>query len=96
MVDRRAQDRDNRRVDRHLRRPQPRVAACIVTPRLPERRSRPSFIDAEPPDAEFMRGHCNVLVVGPNGVRKTFSRMYLAQAARPTRTPRPICVCRTQ
>lgn len=43
--DGRSQDRDNRRVDRHLTRPQPRVAACIVRPRLPERRS---YIDAEP------------------------------------------------
>jgi hypothetical protein len=23
-------------------------------------------------DAELMRGHCNGLIVGPNGVRKTF------------------------
>jgi DNA replication protein DnaC len=81
MVDREAQDRDNRRLDRYLRAAKLRTPACVED--LDFRRSRglDRSLVLSLAEAEWVTGHRNVLIVGPTGAGKTFVACALAHAA---------------
>lgn len=81
MVDREAQDRDNRRFDRHLKSAKLRAAACIEDLNFRRARGLDRSLMLSLADAAWVRGHRNVLIVGPTGVGKTFVACALAQAA---------------
>lgn len=81
LVDREAQDRDNRRLERHLKAAKLRSAACIedVDFHHPRGLDRGQLLTLA--TAQWVPAHQNVLVVGPTGAGKTFLACALAQAA---------------
>ena len=91
MVDREAQDRDNRRLDRYLRTAKLRISACVEDIDFRRSRGLDRSVVLSLAEAEWVRGHRNVLVVGATGVGKTF-------VACAWRTPRSVagttpCTC---
>jgi DNA replication protein DnaC len=81
MVDREAQDRDNRRLDRYLRVAKLRVGACVEDIDFRRSRGLDRSVVLSLAEAEWVTGHRNVLIVGATGVGKTFVACALAQAA---------------
>lgn len=81
MVDREAQDRDNRRLDRYLKAAKLRAAACVEDIDFRRSRGLERSLVLSLAEAEWVTGHRNVLIVGPTGVGKTFVACALAQAA---------------
>jgi DNA replication protein DnaC len=81
LVDREAQDRSNRRLERNLKSAKLRHVACIedLDFRLPRGLERGLILALA--DASWVNGHQNLLVTGPTGVGKTFVACALAQAA---------------
>jgi DNA replication protein DnaC len=81
LVDREVQDRDNRRLERHLKAAKLRSSACIedVDFRHPRGLDRGQLLTLA--TAQWVRAHQNVLIVGPTGAGKTFLACALAQAA---------------
>lgn len=81
LVDREAQDRDNRRLQRNLKTAKLRAQACIED--LDFRRSR--GLDRSTmlslAEAHWVEDHRDILVTGATGVGKTFLACALAQAA---------------
>jgi DNA replication protein DnaC len=81
MVDREAQDRDNRRLDRYLRTAKLRIGACVEDINFQRSRGLDRSVVLSLAEAEWVRGHRNVLIVGATGVGKTFVACALAHAA---------------
>lgn len=81
LVDREMQDRENRRLARHLKTAKLRSDAVIEdldlrSPRGLDRATVLSLVDAQ-----WVASHRNVLVTGPTGVGKTFIACALAHSA---------------
>lgn len=81
MVDREAQDRDNRRLDRYLRVAKLRISACVEDIDFRRSRGLERSVVLSLAEAEWVTGHRNVLIVGATGLGKTFIACALAQAA---------------
>ena len=81
LVDREAQDRDNRRVERNLKVAKLRSTACVedIDFRHPRGLDRSQMLSLA--GAQWVDGHQNVLIVGPTGCGKSFLACALAQAA---------------
>jgi DNA replication protein DnaC len=81
LVDREAQDRDNRRLERNLKAAKLRSDACVedVDFRHPRGLDRGQVLGLA--SAHWVTAHQNLLVVGPTGSGKTFVSCALAQAA---------------
>jgi DNA replication protein DnaC len=81
LVDREVQDRDNRRLERHLKAAKLRSTACIedVDFRHPRGLDRGHLLTLA--TAQWVQARQNVLIVGPTGAGKTFLACALAQAA---------------
>jgi DNA replication protein DnaC len=81
LVDREVQDRENRRLARHLKSAKLRSDAVIedVDLRTPRGLDRATVLSLA--DAHWVTGHRNVLVTGPTGVGKTFLACALAHSA---------------
>lgn len=81
MVDREAQDRDNRRLDRYLRTARLRIGACVEDIDFRRSRGLDRSVMLSLAEADWVRGHRNVLIIGATGVGKTFVACALAHAA---------------
>jgi DNA replication protein DnaC len=81
LVDREAQDRDNRRLARNLAAARLRAEACLedVDFRHPRGLDRAQLLGLA--DARWVAGRQNILVTGPTGAGKTFVACALAHAA---------------
>jgi DNA replication protein DnaC len=81
LVDREAQDRDNRRLARNLQAAKLRSDACLedVDFRHPRGLDRAQVLGLA--DARWVAAHQNILVTGPTGSGKTFVSCALAHAA---------------
>jgi len=96
LVDREAQDRENRRLARRLKAAKLRSDAAIedLDLRTPRGLDRATILGLA--ESHWVGAHRNVLVTGPTGVGKTFLACALAQAAirhghtaPPAPSPRP-------
>jgi len=82
LVDREAQDRDNRRLERNLKAAKLRwSAASIEDLDFARARGLERATILQLAEAQWVNGHQNVLIVGPTGVGKTYVACALAQAA---------------
>jgi DNA replication protein DnaC len=81
LVDREAQDRDNRRLQRNLKAAKLRSQACIedLDFRRPRGLDRSTMLSLA--EAHWVEAHRDILVTGATGVGKTFIACALAQAA---------------
>jgi DNA replication protein DnaC len=81
LVDREAQDRENRRLARRLRAAKLRSDAVIedLDLRTPRGLDRPTILGLA--ESHWVAAHRNVLIVGPTGVGKTFLSCALAHSA---------------
>lgn len=81
LVDREAQDRQNRRLERNLRAAKLRSNACVedLDFHRPRGLDRALILSLE--EAQWVTAHHNVLIVGATGAGKTFLACALAQAA---------------
>jgi DNA replication protein DnaC len=81
LVDREAQDRDNRRLARHLAAAKLRTTACVedLDFRHPRGLERSQVLGLA--TAQWVGARQNLLIVGPTGAGKTFIACALAQAA---------------
>jgi len=81
LVDREAQDRENRRLARRLKAAKLRIDAVIedLDFRVPRGLDRSTILGLA--ESHWVTAHRNVLVTGPTGVGKTFLACALAQAA---------------
>jgi DNA replication protein DnaC len=81
LIDREAQDRENRRLARRLKAAKLRSEAVIedVDLRVPRGLDRATILSLA--ESHWVEAHRNVLVTGPTGVGKTFLACALAQAA---------------
>ncbi len=81
MVDREAQDRDNRRLDRYLHVAKLRIGACVEDIDFRRSRGLDRSVVLSLAEAGWVTGHRNVLIVGATGLGKTFIACALANAA---------------
>lgn len=81
LVDREAQDRANRRLERNLRAAKLRTASCVEDIDFRHPRGLDRNVVLNLASAQWVAGHQNLLIVGPTGVGKTFIACALAQAA---------------
>lgn len=81
LVDREAQDRDNRRLERNLRAARLRTSASIEELDFHLPRGLDRSLIRELATGGWVTAHRTVLVVGPTGVGKTFVACALAHAA---------------
>jgi len=81
LVDREAQDRSNRRLDRNLRAAKLRATACVEDIDFRHPRGLDRSVVLSLASAQWVAGHQNLLIVGPTGAGKTFVACALAQAA---------------
>ena len=82
LVDREATERENRRLERNLKAAKLRISnACIEDLDLHSPRGLDRSVILSLADAQWVRAHQNVLIVGPTGVGKTYLACALAQAA---------------
>src|SRR5437870_409709 len=72
MVDREAQDRDNRRLDRYLKVAKLRIGACVEDVDFRRSRGLDRSVMLSLAEAEWVTGHRNVLIIGATGLGKTF------------------------
>jgi DNA replication protein DnaC len=81
LVDREAQDRENRRLERNLRSAKLRSNACIEDLDFRHPRGLDRSLILSLADAQWVDRHQSILIVGATGVGKTFVACALAQAA---------------
>lgn len=81
LVDREAQDRENRRMDRHLKAARLRDNACIEDLNFHRPRGLDRALMLGLADAQWVDGHRNVLIIGATGLGKTYIACALAHAA---------------
>ena len=81
LVDREAQDRDNRRLERNLKADKLRSNACIEDLDFQPPRGLDRALMLSLGDAQWVASHHCILIVGATGVGKTFVACALAQAA---------------
>jgi len=81
LVDREALEREDRRLARNLKAARLRSAASIEDLDLHHPRGLDRSVILALADAQWVRAHQNVLIVGPTGVGKTYLACALAQAA---------------
>jgi DNA replication protein DnaC len=81
LVDREAQDRDNRRLERHLRAARLRVNAAIEDLDFGHPRGLDRALVLALAEAHWVAAHQSVLIVGATGVGKTYLACALAQSA---------------
>lgn len=81
LVDREALDRENRRLERNLKAAKLRTSASIEDLDLRRPRGLDRAVVLSLADAQWVRAHQNVLIIGPTGVGKTYLACALAQAA---------------
>lgn len=81
LVDREAQDRDNRRLERHLRAARLRVNAAIEDLDFGHPRGLDRALVLTLAEAHWVAAHQSVLIVGATGVGKTYLACALAQSA---------------
>ncbi len=81
LVDREATDRENRRLMRNLKAAKLRSNASIEDLDLHHPRGLDRSVILSLADAQWVRAHQNVLIVGPTGVGKTYVACALAHAA---------------
>jgi DNA replication protein DnaC len=81
LVDREAQDRDNRRLHRYLKAARLRSQASVedLDFRRPRGLDRAAVLSLA--ESQWVSAHRNLLIVGPTGAGKTFVACALAQAA---------------
>ena len=81
LVDREAQDRENRRLHRYLKAARLRSQASVedLDFRRPRGLDRPAVLSLA--ESHWVTAHRNLLVVGPTGAGKTYIACALAQAA---------------
>jgi DNA replication protein DnaC len=81
LVDREAQDRENRRLQRHLKSARLRSSGCIEDLDFRHPRGLDRSLMLGLATAQWVGAHQTVLIVGPTGAGKTFLACALAQAA---------------
>ncbi len=81
LVDREAQDRDNRRLVRSLKNAKLRSTACLEDLDFHHPRGLDRSLLLTLASAQWVSAHHSILIVGPTGVGKTFVACALAQAA---------------
>ncbi len=81
LVDRETQDRDNRRLERHLKTAKLRSDACLEDVDFHHPRGLDRALLRSLGEAEWVTAHRAILIIGPTGVGKTFLACALAQAA---------------
>lgn len=81
LVDREAHEREDRRLARNLKTAKLRSSASIEDLDLHHPRGLDRAVILALADAQWVRAHQNVLIVGPTGVGKTYLACALAQAA---------------
>jgi DNA replication protein DnaC len=81
LVDREATEREDRRLARNLKAAKLRTNASIEDLDLRAPRGLDRGVVLSLADAQWVRAHQNVLVIGPTGVGKTYLACALAQAA---------------
>ncbi len=81
LVDREAQDRDNRRLERHLKTAKLRSDACLEDIDFHHPRGLDRAVLRSLGEAEWVTAHRAILIIGPTGVGKTFLACAVAQAA---------------
>src|SRR3989440_7547476 len=81
LVDREAQDRDNRRLERNLKAAKLRSNACLEDLDFQRPRGLDRALMLSLGDAQWVATHHCILIVGATGVGKTFVACALAQAA---------------
>ncbi|MDQ2961214.1 MAG: IS21-like element helper ATPase IstB [Candidatus Dormibacteraeota bacterium] len=81
LVDREAQDRGNRRLERNLKAAKLRTAACVEDIDFHRPRGLDRSVILGFATAQWVDAHQNLLIVGPTGAGKTFLACALAQAA---------------
>lgn len=81
LLDREAQDRRNRRLERNLRAAKLRSSASIEDLNFRHPRGLDRGVVLALADGRWVEGHQTILVTGPTGVGKTFVACALAQAA---------------
>lgn len=81
LVDREATERENRRLERNLRAAKLRTSACIEDLDLHHPRGLDRSVILALADAQWVKAHQNVLIVGATGTGKTFIACAIAHAA---------------
>jgi DNA replication protein DnaC len=81
MVDREAQERANRKLDRHLRLAKLRDPACVEDIDFHHPRGLDRGVILSLASAQWVAAHQNLLIVGPTGAGKTYLACAIAQAA---------------
>jgi DNA replication protein DnaC len=81
LVDREAQDRSNRRLERNLKSARLRTTACVEDIDFHRPRGLDRSVILGLAAAQWVDAHQNLLIVGPTGAGKTFLACALAQAA---------------
>jgi DNA replication protein DnaC len=81
LVDREAQDRANRRLDRNLKTAKLRSVACVEDIDFGHPRGLDRSVVLSLASAQWVAARQNLLIVGPTGAGKTFTACALAQAA---------------
>ena len=81
LVDREAQDRANRRLDRNLRAAKLRSVACVEDIDFHQPRGLDRSVVLNLATAQWVASRQNLLIVGPTGAGKTFTACAIAQAA---------------
>jgi DNA replication protein DnaC len=81
LIDRELQDRDNRRLDRHLKAAKLRSSACVqdIDFHHPRGLDRAQLLQLA--SSRWVEGHQQVLIVGPTGAGKTYIACALGHAA---------------
>ena len=81
LCDRELQDRNNRRLERHLRSARLRTQACTEDIDFRHPRGLDRAVMLSLASAQWVASHQNLLIVGPTGVGKTFVACALTHAA---------------
>jgi DNA replication protein DnaC len=81
LVDREAQDRANRRLERNLKAAKLRVSACIEDIDFRHPRGLDRAVVLGLASAQWVDSHQNLIIVGPTGAGKSFLACAITQAA---------------